>query len=614
MKQPDQKKTGNPRHQRVKNTAEDTDADTEKDNGNAAYTICQFSAQRSGQSSRKRKKRDDPAKVLFATHCPEVCRQFRNDQVKAAQKEEQAQAKQPELGGIGLLIFGLHFAVTKEQLIPGVITQPLEVPIVEYENLMTDGHGSAKYVLHSVEIKDGMQRALLTILVFLSFGPLVFGQFGLPENFHHRTLPNGLEVLVVENPAVPLATIELAVRHGAIHEAADENGLSHLYEHLFFKTNAQYPSADSIIGRINELGIVFNATTGDERVNYFISLSNAFLNEGIDFMAAAARSPRFSAEEIEREFDILESKLQRAESNPVHFMIQDINKALWGEHASRKNALGARDVIYNATTAQLEAMHRRYFVPDNCILLVSGDVDHEKVMQRCAQAFGDWEKPADGADNTIQVPEFNPLEASVGVITLDDRTQTPLVLAAFQGPVTSKDRTATFAADVLTYMLSQATSRLNAALIKSELAYQVAVGYNTQKYASPITVFLVPQPQYIQAAMDTLSAEINKWQDPDYFTEEELDQAKKMLVIQELYSRSTPSEVVHNLSYWWASADLKYFSEYTDRIEALTREDIARVAADYIVGAPNVTGILLTKDMQRMLEMDSFTPLNTTEQ
>src|SRR5690606_20813464 len=86
-----------------------------------------------------------------------------------------------------------------------------------------------------------------------------------------HTTPNGLEVLVVENHALPLVTIEVAVRNGAMTEPPELNGLSHLWEHMFFKANAVIPSQEAYMARVNELGIQFNGTTGTERVNYFFT-------------------------------------------------------------------------------------------------------------------------------------------------------------------------------------------------------------------------------------------------------------------------------------------------------------------------------------------------------
>src|SRR4051812_2452540 len=89
----------------------------------------------------------------------------------------------------------------------------------------------------------------------------------LEKRIQRAVLPNGLEVIVVPNPAVPLVTIEAAVRNGSFTQPPEFAGLSHLYEHMFFKANAEFPQPDEFINRASELGAVFNGNTREEVVN-----------------------------------------------------------------------------------------------------------------------------------------------------------------------------------------------------------------------------------------------------------------------------------------------------------------------------------------------------------
>src|SRR5687767_15972071 len=94
-----------------------------------------------------------------------------------------------------------------------------------------------------------------------------FGQPRLPKDYHWQKLDNGLEVVVIQNSRVPLATIEIAVKNGAYTEGPEYSGLSHLFEHMFFKANNDYPDQEKFIRRTQELGMIWNGTTGTERVD-----------------------------------------------------------------------------------------------------------------------------------------------------------------------------------------------------------------------------------------------------------------------------------------------------------------------------------------------------------
>ena len=113
-------------------------------------------------------------------------------------------------------------------------------------------------------------RALAPSLALLLLAaPLASAQ---EPQIHHTRLKNGLDVLIVEKHNAPLVTVEVAVKTGSFTETPDTNGLSHLYEHMFFKGNAALPTQDRYMARVRELGISFNGTTSTERVNYFFTL------------------------------------------------------------------------------------------------------------------------------------------------------------------------------------------------------------------------------------------------------------------------------------------------------------------------------------------------------
>lgn len=453
-----------------------------------------------------------------------------------------------------------------------------------------------------------MKKSLLFFFMLATLGATA--QKGLPSNFHHRTLSNGLEVLVVENSAAPLATIKLAVRNGAFAETAETNGLTHLYEHLFFKTNQEFPTEEDITGRIEELGIVFNANTSDERANYHITLSNRFTRDGLALMNAAVRYPLFEEGDIKAELDVMDAKIERAESNPVHFLVNDVYEKLWGDQHHRKNALGNQEVIFNATPAQLRVMHDRMYVPNNTLLVVSGDVKAAQVMDWAEEIFGDWRK-GNKLPTEADIPEFAPLTVSQGVLTTNENAQAPVMLVAFQGPDTRRNPKDTHAGEVLAYMLSQGDGALQQELAEKELVYQVAVGYTTQKYTGPITLFMVAKPQGLQEAREIVQKHLLRWADDDYFTDEQLERARRMLTYQELYGREVPSEIVHGISYWWASADLDFYGSYLDGIRSVTRADVQHFVRDYILNKPNVTGLLLTEEMKNMMNLSQVNPIQS---
>ncbi len=113
-----------------------------------------------------------------------------------------------------------------------------------------------------------MFKKYLALSLLLLPAIVSYSQSSLPSNIFLKTLPNGLHIMVLEDHSVPLATIEIAVKNGSYTESPEFNGLSHLYEHMFFKANKDYPDQEAFMDKVKALGISFNGTTNTELVNY----------------------------------------------------------------------------------------------------------------------------------------------------------------------------------------------------------------------------------------------------------------------------------------------------------------------------------------------------------
>ncbi len=427
-----------------------------------------------------------------------------------------------------------------------------------------------------------------------------------PSNFFMTKLPNGLEVLTIEDHSVPLATVEIAVKNGAFVQTPDLEGLAHLYEHMFFKANKDYPSQEAFLDRINELGIVFNGTTSNERVNYFVTLNKTKLEDGMKFINSAMRYPKFLPEEMKKENVVVAGEFQRDESNPVFYLIQDMDKRLWGDLFPRKNSIGRYEVILSATPEIMQGIKDRYYYPNNSILVIAGDVNHEEVQALATKIYGDWQASKFNIWEKYPIPEFKPLAKNINFVTQSENAQVPIYMMGYHGPDTRNDIPATYAADVFTYILSQKNSKFQKAMVETGLCYQVQASYQTEKYVGPVNVIMVPVAEKTKEAIDALNNEMAKWDDPSYFTDEQLQTAKDMIEVSDNYSKEKTSEFVHLVSYWWASASINYFNDYISNVRKVNRADIVNFIHKYIKDKPHVSGILVSSSLRQKIGLDSY--------
>ena len=124
-----------------------------------------------------------------------------------------------------------------------------------------------------------------------------------------------------------------------LQKVLNYSGLSHLFEHMFFKANKDYPDQEKFLKRTQELGAIWNGTTGDERVNYFFTFDKDSLNAGLQFMNAAIRFPIYRTEDMQKERPVVDGEFQRAESDPGTSYILPVRKNSGETCSPEKTAL-----------------------------------------------------------------------------------------------------------------------------------------------------------------------------------------------------------------------------------------------------------------------------------
>lgn len=442
-----------------------------------------------------------------------------------------------------------------------------------------------------------MRTALGVFLAFVWGVTPLAAQDDLPIST--RTLDNGLDVIVIENHAVPLVTVEIDVKNGAYTESPEFDGLSHLYEHMFFKANREIPSQERYMERVNELGAVWNGSTSTERVNYYITLGVDSLEAGMQFMEDAIRYPLFLQEELERERPVVTGEYDRAESSPTFHLSRATDTLLWTpEYYSRKNLIGDREVILTTTPEKMRSIQERFYVPNNSALILSGDITPERGFELAGRIFGDW--PRGGDPFETPVPDPPPLSASKAVV-VEQPVNTVTVTVTWHGPSVIDDPDATYAADVFGQVLANPTSAFQKALVESGLAFGASFSYYTQMHTGPIEVAGQTTPDKALALHRAILAEIEKFDDPGYFTDEQLAAAKAAVQVDQTYAREQSSTFAHTVGFWWAVAGLDYYRGYVDEMQEVEPEDFAEFARDYMIGKPRVSGVLISPEARAQI-------------
>ncbi|PTQ99827.1 zinc protease [Mucilaginibacter yixingensis] len=431
-------------------------------------------------------------------------------------------------------------------------------------------------------------------------------QLRLPEGYFWKKLPNGLEVLVIENNKVPLATVEIAVKNGAYTEGPEYSGLSHLFEHMFFKANKDYPTQEKLLKKTQELGAIWNGTTGNERVNYFFTFNADSLSTGLRFMNSCIRFPIYRVEDMQKERPVVDGEFQRAESSPTFQLFYGISQNLWGDLITRKMSIGIHEVINTATPEKMMVIKNKYYFPNNSLLIVCGAVKHEDAFAKVESIFGDWASSGFDPIQKYPIPPFPPMTKNTAFVKESSIAKTPYMMFSWQGPSYLTDSAATVAADVFSTVLSLNSSKFSQALVNSGLAASASLQYGTSRYTGEIDAFIVPNPNKIKECYDEVNKQLAMLNDPNYYTDEQLADAKAILLRDDSHAKEKPSSLPSQVSFNWCSTSLNYYTDLTSNYQKVTRADIKKYLDTYITGKPMTSGIIIKPELSKQYNVPSF--------
>jgi zinc protease len=453
------------------------------------------------------------------------------------------------------------------------------------------------------ERKGVLRYCATLVLTVLLLAPMqARGQRAeLDKIIQRKVLANGLEVIVVENHGVPLATIEIDVKNGSFTQSPEYEGLAHMYEHMFFKANSKYPEVNQFWDRASELGAVFNGSTEEERVNYYMTVPAEKLGDAIQLVGSAIRAPLFRRDELERERQVVIGEYDRNESLPFFALDRDMKAQLYPGNYSRKNTIGDRQIILTTTPEKMRVIQNKYYVPNNSVLIVAGDVNPVAVFALAERELGQWSR---GADPFVAdpIPAIPSLQKSQGIV-VEAPVSAVTVQVQWQGPSVGEDPKSTYAADVFSDVLNDPRSQFQQKLVDSGLWQGVIVNYYTLNHTGPITISGQTSPEQLREALAALYGEVAKFDTPGYFTSEELEAVKAHRTVTSAFDRERSSGFAHTLGFWWSVASLEYYMGYVDYMAQQTIGDLRAYARRYILGKPHIAGVLIAPEARQALKL-----------
>jgi zinc protease len=400
----------------------------------------------------------------------------------------------------------------------------------------------------------------------------------LPGPIHH-TLPNGLDVIVQEDHAHPLASVQVWVRAGSIHE--DEwsgGGMAHLCEHMLFK-GTPTRSAQQISQEIQALGGYVNAYTSFNRTVYYIEGLAEKAGGYMAILADMVQRSKFDPEELTREKEVIRREMAMDFDDPGSTGQHLLQSTAFKRHPLRHPIIGHREVFDQISHADLVQFVKRHYSPNNCFLVITGAVDAEAVKALAAEHFGAWQRqPGDPVHLPVEPVQHAPRRATTTFAT-------DITRISVGWPIPGDAHPDKPVLDVIAFLLASGrSSRLYKELRDARsLAHSVWAGAWSSAECGLFSLDVECDPadatEAEVAALEVLQQLLDKGPSP-----EELKKAiKATLAAQHRTLATTRGQAASLGNGWLVAHSLEHSQHYLRLIQKMTVRRVQEVAQQYFV-------------------------------
>ena len=423
----------------------------------------------------------------------------------------------------------------------------------------------------------------------------------------YRIENNGMHFLLFPDQSKATATVNITYKVGSRHEGYGETGMAHLLEHLVFKGTPNHPDIPS---ELSDHGARPNGTTWYDRTNYFETFSSTPENIewALDLESDRMVNSFIAKKDLDSEMTVVRNEFEIGENSPVGVLMERTMNASYLWHNYGKTTIGARADLENVPIERLQAFYRKYYQPDNSVLVVAGKYDEEMVMKLITEKFGTIPAPDREKTPLFSTYTREPVQDGERFVELKRVGDVQVVQTMYHVPAGAHQDFPVVSV-IVELLTSEPGGRIYKALVDAGLATS-AWGF-APSLAEPGFAFFnaeVLKEKDLMAAEKAMKKVLDELAtNPP--TEEEVKRAKdRMLKDIELGLRNS-DRVGRQMSEYIAAGDWRLAFIYRDRVEKVTPEMVADVAGRYFKPSNRTTGRFIptaTPDRAEIPEVNSI--------
>ena len=399
-----------------------------------------------------------------------------------------------------------------------------------------------------------------------------------PLNLFSTTCANGLRVLVLETHHLPIVTSTIWYAVGSAHEPRGQTGISHFVEHLLFKGTPTYPKGmvdwvTTAYGGDNNAGTIYDYTM------YYFHFATPRWETALDIEADRMRHCLFDEEEVEAERQVILEELHQTEDSPWGPLSTDLEALMFPDgHPYHHTPIGLGEDLERISRDDLLAHYRSWYMPNNATIVIVGDVRASDVIRKVEKVFG-----AIPTATPVSAPQFPPIRQKLEqrLELLQDTNLKRVHIGYHTTPLAHPDH---YALDVIDHILSHGkTSRLHQRLIEQEQLVTFADAYHHPRQAAGVFHMFAELPPGggAERVEGVLHEEIDRLK-METVSDAELLKIQRIIAADAIFDRETTNGLAHTIGEYAMLDAPDYVNSYVANIQAVTPDDITRVAETYL--------------------------------
>ena len=399
-------------------------------------------------------------------------------------------------------------------------------------------------------------------------------------SFEEYDLSNGLHVILHQDNTAPVVTTSVMYHVGAKDEQPDRTGFAHFFEHLLFEGTKNIENG-AWFSIVTENGGSNNANTTDDRTYYYEVFPSNNLELGLWMESERMLHPIIEQDGVDTQNEVVkEEKRLRVDNQPYGKFLENVKKHLFSKHPYRWTTIGEMEHLDSATLDEFLAFNKKFYVPNNAVLVIAGDIDMDKTKEMVQNYFGTIPRGKD--IERVSIKE-DPIQEALKAEAFDSNIQIPAIITAYRTP-SFKSRESRVLDMISTYLSDGPSSKLYKRLVdEKKMALQSGAINIAQEDYGMYVIFGLPQGDF------KLTDLITEMDDEIAILKEKLiserDYQKLLNKFENGFVSSNASVegIANSLArYYMLFGDTNLINSEIDIYRSITREEIREVANKYL--------------------------------